>query len=187
MTHPANQLSSTRGPRCRFVTINGRQCRLSVSDARSGLCYRHLGLAHANTPAPSSTPSDFEDLSPDLLPQASEFTSANDVKAFLARLVVLVAKGRISPRRAAVLAYITNQLLHTHRAIESETRFEQETNPQWPELGDLPRPPRDPYEGSDTIRMIRNISPASFDRSKDMPEKKLSSPSLPDPAPVGTG
>jgi hypothetical protein len=98
----------------------------------------------------------------------------NDVKAFLARLVVLVAKGRISPRRAAVLAYITNQLLHTHRAIECESRFEQETNPQWPELGDLPRPRDDPYEDSDTIRMIRNITLASCNPAENVPEEKIS-------------
>src|SRR6266849_2848586 len=46
--------------------------------------------------------------------------SALDINKFLARLVVLVTKGRISPRRASVLAYITNQLLHSHRAIDRE-------------------------------------------------------------------
>src|SRR5467141_930202 len=51
------------------------------------------------------------DLYTELLPQLSEFNSAVDITQFLALLLVLVTKGRISPRRASVLAYITNQLL----------------------------------------------------------------------------
>jgi hypothetical protein len=57
---------------------------------------------------------DAEDLSADLLPQLSEFSPSIDLRQFLARLLTLVTKGRVSPRRASVLAYITNQLLHSH-------------------------------------------------------------------------
>jgi len=46
-------------------------------------------------------------LSSELLPELSEFNSAVDINQFLARLLVLVAKGRVSPRRASVLAYVT--------------------------------------------------------------------------------
>jgi hypothetical protein len=38
------------------------------------------------------------------------------MKLFLARLLALVTKGRISPRRAAVLSYLANQLIHSHSA-----------------------------------------------------------------------
>jgi hypothetical protein len=54
-------------------------------------------------------------LSSDLLPELSEFNSGVDIRKFLVRLLVLVTKGRISSRRAAALAYISNQLLHSHR------------------------------------------------------------------------
>ena len=37
---------------------------------------------------------------------------------FLAKLIILQAQNRISTRRAAVLAYITNQLLRTFAAIK---------------------------------------------------------------------
>ncbi len=71
----------------------------------------------------------------------SEFNSGVDINKFLARLLRLVTKGSISPRRAAVLAYITNQLLHSHRAIA------RETNPGDDEpqriIIDMPRPDRD--------------------------------------------
>jgi len=84
---------------------------------------------------------DSEDLSTELLPQLSEFESAADVKQFLARLLVLVTKGRVTPRRASVLAYITNQLLHSHSAFCRENR-EQDDQPQQIII-DLPRPKRD--------------------------------------------
>ena len=40
----------------------------------------------------------------------NEFPSAIPINDFLARLILLLAENKISPRRAAVLAYITNQL-----------------------------------------------------------------------------
>jgi len=46
--------------------------------------------------------------------------------------------GHQGPRRAAVLAYITNQLLHSHRAIQKES----DDQPQ-EIIMDLPRPKRD--------------------------------------------
>jgi len=48
-----------------------------------------------------------------------------------------MAKGRVSPRRASVLAYITAQPLHTHVAAEKESDQPQQF------IFDLPRPKRD--------------------------------------------
>jgi len=70
-----------------------------------------------------------------------EFAAGADIRQFLARLLVLVTKGRISPRRASVLGYITNQLLHSHRAIDRE-RGVQDDEPQ-KIIIDMPRPDRD--------------------------------------------
>jgi len=47
-----------------------------------------------------------------------------------------MTKGRVSPRRAAVLAYITNQLLHSHRVVLKEEESQ-------PIIFDLPRPKLD--------------------------------------------
>jgi hypothetical protein len=141
MKHETNSPSSSNGSRCRHFTVNGRQCRLRVLDTRSGLCFRHLALSEANGAGTQRTHSDSEDLSPELLPQLSEFESAADVKEFLARLLLLVTKGRVTPRRASVLAYITNQLLHSHSAFYREIHAKDDEPQQW--IMDLPRPRRD--------------------------------------------
>jgi len=92
-------------PRCEYHYSNGKRCRFPSST--SGLCSRHFRLG----PAIPQPPSDTTDLSADLLPDPSQFHSADEVRAFLANLLIQVIKGRISSRRAAVLTYITNQLL----------------------------------------------------------------------------
>jgi hypothetical protein len=112
--------------------------------------YRYLWLFNLTTRCrpPKLSRSSFlwatmaEDLSADLLPELSEFSSGADIRQFLARLLVLVTKGRISPRRASVLAYITNQLLHSHRAIIHESKFAEE-EPRI--IIDMPRPDRDDW------------------------------------------
>jgi hypothetical protein len=124
--------SSTKDPRCRHCTAGGRQCRLPVVDTRSGFCFRHA------KPQPAS--SDSDDLSAELLPELSEFSSGADICQFLARLLIQVTKGRVSPRRASVLAYITNQLLHSHRAIDRETNGDPDADPVI--IFDMPRPDR---------------------------------------------
>jgi hypothetical protein len=131
MTDQTSKPSSTKGPRCRHYTDRGRRCQLPVVDPRSGFCFRHA--------KPQSAPSDSDDLSAELLPELSEFSSGADVGQFLARLLIQVTKGRVSPRRASVLAYITNQLLHSHRAID------RENNPDDDHVNiimDMPRPDR---------------------------------------------
>ena len=132
--------------RCRHFTLNGRQCQLRALDTRSGLCFRHASL--------HNTQSDSEDLSADLLGQLSDFKCAPDINQFLARLLILVTQGRITPRRASVLAYITNQLLHSHRAIHIEKKLEDD-GPFIIEFGDLPRPDRsEPNPRTDSKTVI---------------------------------
>jgi hypothetical protein len=142
--------SSTSHPRCRHFTTDGHRCRLSVLDTRTNLCFRHSALIAAATQPQHN---DVEDLSADLLPELSEFSSGTDIRQFLARLLVLVTKGRVSPRRASVLAYITNQLLHSHRAITLETTparketriiidMPEPNHDEWPK----PRPANPTYE-----------------------------------------
>ncbi len=138
MTIEASKPNSIKHPRCRQFTADGTRCRLAVLDNRTNLCFRHSALIAAVAQPPQN---DSEDLSPDLLPELSEFDSAVDINKFLARLVVLVTKGRISPRRASVLAYITNQLLHSHRAIDRENLLQlEDSGPPRLEAGDIPRP-----------------------------------------------
>jgi hypothetical protein len=114
--------SKTVSARCPYLYPNGKRCSLPVLPSHSGSCSRHgqATMPVALSPLVHQDQSDFTDLSADLLPELSEFSAGADIRQFLARLLVLVTKGRISPRRASVLGYITNQLLHSHRAIDRE-------------------------------------------------------------------
>jgi hypothetical protein len=98
--------------KCRHFTARGRQCRLPA--LRSGLCFRHAALELEPT-----QPLDV-DLSADFLIQLDDLQSADQINQFLAKLLILVVQNRISVRRAAVLAYITNQLLRTVSIMNKE-------------------------------------------------------------------
>src|SRR5215470_4045368 len=123
------------GSRCQHRYKNGKRCRLLGSEPQLGLCPRHFRQRVAQGLPPTDDPSD---LSPELLRGLSKFSSAEDLREFLACLLVVMTKGRLSPRRAAVLAYVTNQLLHSHVVAEKESAGEE---PQI--IFDLPRPKRD--------------------------------------------
>jgi hypothetical protein len=116
LSQPAQVVSLDDSNRCQYRYANGKRCRLSGSKRHFGFCSRHFSLS--NSGAPQHSYDDSEDLSADLLPELSEFNRSININQFLARLLTLVTKGRISPRRAAVLSYITNQLIHSprHRA-----------------------------------------------------------------------
>jgi hypothetical protein len=128
--------------RCRHLTVHGRRCRLRSLDDRSGLCFRHLArsVPHAaalQTQQPADT-----DLTASFL-QLAEFRSALQINGFLAELLALLVKNRVSTKRAAVLAYITNQLLRTLPEIEHELNppVDPDANPVI--IVDGPRPIRD--------------------------------------------
>src|SRR5712692_618326 len=108
------------GSRCQHRYKNGKRCRLLGSEPQLGFCPRHFRRKLAA--ASPQSPSDFDDLSEDLLRGLSHFRSSEDLREFLSRLLVEATNGRVSPRRAAVLAYITNQLLHSHRAVQKEEK-----------------------------------------------------------------
>ena len=120
--------------KCTHFTARGRRCRLRA--LRSGLCFRHAALQ-----IEPAQPVD-ADLSSDFLIQLDDLQSADQINQFLAKLLILVVQNRISPRRAAVLTYITNQLLHSLVAIKREV----DSQPvQW-DWSDFPAPKRDKTE-----------------------------------------
>ena len=98
-------------PRCQKRTRNGR-CRMLVADPPSPFC-----------PEPARSAVHFRrdaDLSILLTEGLTEFKSATPINAFLSRLLLHQAEGRIPPRRAAVMAYTCSLLLRTLPAIEHE-------------------------------------------------------------------
>ena len=97
--------------RCAYRTSDGRQCRLSVTDARSGLCPQHRS-AQMQTEA--------ADHFPYLSRNFQYFQTAQGVNYSLMNLYQLLAQNRISPRRAAVLSYISSLLLRTLPQIDAD-------------------------------------------------------------------
>jgi hypothetical protein len=122
--------------RCQHRYENGTRCRTPCLPSQSGLCIRHFNLNVAAGLPLVPAPSDFEDLSADLLPQPSEFDAALSINQFLSRLLVLVTKGRVTPRRAAVMAYITNQILHSQRAFHRERETQEQSEQIYPDFSE---------------------------------------------------
>lgn len=108
----ANSNPSNTIARCQHQFDNGTRCRLSIASADSAFCTRHARLGQ-NQPIE-------EDLRPLLLKNSQDFQTAQGINFALGNLYDLVAKNRISTRRAAVLAYISSLLLRTLPAIDSD-------------------------------------------------------------------
>jgi hypothetical protein len=124
--------SAAHGPnRCRARNRTGAQCRLSAQDPVKGLCSRHADRAARTT---HSAP-DRADLSADLFGEvAPTFQSAEEINATLAHLVVLVAQGRISSRRAAVITYALSLILRGVLVIDKKAAdipFQHEWSGPW--------------------------------------------------------
>jgi hypothetical protein len=119
--------------RCNYKTLTGRRCRLNATNSTSGLCPRHASQAS------SSLASD--DLSASFPAGLDEFLSAVQINVFLSQLATLLVQDRISPRRAAVLAYIQSLLLRTLPAVHIELDPEPDIDECRP-IFNLPRPDR---------------------------------------------
>jgi len=103
--------------RCRRRTRANGRCRLPVQDPATGLCFKHTApLPGARFPAP-----DRADLSAELFGEVvPAFKSAEEINATLARVVVLVAQGRLSSRRAAVITYALGFILRGVLVIDKK-------------------------------------------------------------------
>lgn len=107
-TEHADNTDQPTGNRCRYRTPTGRRCRAKRSSPSSQLCAHHRAMAKK---AP------LDDIAADLTARLkdirSSMQSAEGVHDSLAELYVLLAQDRVSPRRAAVLAYLSSLLLRT--------------------------------------------------------------------------
>ncbi len=110
---------------------NGMRCRL-IGFGSQPFCPKHT------QPAAAPPPPDPAEIASTLTADLDDFTSAAQINDFLSRLLLLLAQDKISTRRAAVLAYITNQLLRTLPAIAKEENAEPTSF-----IFDAPRPERD--------------------------------------------
>jgi hypothetical protein len=163
---PSNPRRASTGGRCHHRFPSGKRCRKYGTTSHFGLCLTHYDKVAALGASLQHDQSDFTDLSAELLPELSEFSAGADIRQFLARLLVLVTKGRISPRRASVLGYITSQLLHSHRAIDSENALALKLDPPRLDFSDWPRPilQRDDPQDASTTTPIAPIPNRDFEK-----------------------
>ena len=94
---------------CQQRTPSGRRCRMAISDPDSRLCSKHF--------ADRQRELDQADLAPALIGDVQEFRDAVAINHSLGELYKLQARNKVSPRRAAVMAYTASLLLRTLPAI----------------------------------------------------------------------
>ena len=107
------QTANSVSLRCTHRTPGGRQCRLFASDAHSGLCPQHRAEQKQEQAA---------DHYRHLTTKFQGFQTAQGINFSLGNLYELLAKNRISPRRAAVLSYISSLLLRTLPQIDADNK-----------------------------------------------------------------
>ena len=149
-TKSANSSPANVSLRCQHRFARGSRCRLPASGRQvpadesfagnevSAFCHRHAKLLE-NQRATA-------DLAATLTDGLAGFTSAAPINNFLSRLLLLLAQDRICARRAAVLAYITNQLLRTVSAMEQEAAAHDPKNAPVKIIWDIPRPAHEPKD-----------------------------------------
>ena len=108
-------------PHCRQRTPSGRRCRMAVSEPDSGLCSKHAAEHQRDL--------DQADLAPTLIGSVQEFRSAADINHSLGELYKLQARNKITPRRAAVMAYTASLLLRTLPAISEQEEAAKDAEP----------------------------------------------------------
>ncbi len=108
---PQTPNSAVLSIRCAYRSSAGRQCRLTVSDARSGLCLQHRTAQMQMEAA---------DHYAHLTRNYHDFQTAQGINHSLHSLYELLAQNHISPRRAAVLSYISSLLLRTLPQIDAD-------------------------------------------------------------------
>jgi len=118
-TSSSTTIPSSTSIHCQHRSVSGRRfCRLPISDPDSGLCSKHAAEHQRDL--------DQVDLAAPLIGKIEEFRSAADINHSLGELYKLQARNKITPRRAAVMAYTASLLLRTLPAIQKETGNEHQ-------------------------------------------------------------
>lgn len=130
---PSKGKSAPRGSaRCSHRTRNNGRCRLPVQDPAIGLCFRHAAFFR------KVILDDAVDMSSEILAtEEGAYDTPESINSILSNIVELVAKGRLSPRRASVITYALSLMLRSTVVAER-----QATN-QLP-LEYVPRRPMNP-------------------------------------------
>lgn len=127
-TNVAASLHPSR-PRCQHVSRNGRPCRYLGLSPENPFCKDHV------PPPPPGSP---ESLAKALEEMGGKFETPEEVNRVLYVLFFALAKGTITERRAGILTYIAQTILHSHRAMQYRQQMEQKLSPSRPIILDIP-------------------------------------------------
>jgi len=150
--------------RCQRTTRNGR-CRMPAIDPSGTLCFDHASAALQDR--------DNADFSAALTRESSGFQTAEGINFALGDLYLLLAQGRISPRRAAALGYISSLLLRTLPAIDTD-RSPRAYRPVGAAVA--PRPISEPNAGSPTDTVTPAHASPQLQRPTPIPAGKTPLP-----------
>jgi hypothetical protein len=103
--------SISDGMRCHYRRPSGRRCKLAVTAPGATFCFTHTQEFNK---------ADSLNLKTALLTDHQGFQTAQGINYSLGNLYKLLAANYISPRRAAVLAYINSLQLRTLPAIDAD-------------------------------------------------------------------
>ena len=114
---------------CQYTNSRGHRCHMLIDEThrpangakRSSLC-----AYHANRLSASAPPVEPEVLAADLLGDIDDFSTAGSVNLFLGNLVKQLARKRIARRDAIALAYLSQLLLNSIRALDRQFEAEKE-------------------------------------------------------------
>jgi hypothetical protein len=124
--------------RCQARNRDRSQCRLPAQDPSTGLCSRHAAL----TSKYAATIDDSTDLCLDLFDtEIGGLDSTQGINTVLTNVVILLAKGRLSPRRASVITFALSLVLRSVVVMDREA-----ANAPTQFILDEPRPISDPVE-----------------------------------------
>ena len=115
--------------RCRHISRNGRPCRYLAVSPETHFCKEHL-------PSPDSNCS--EELALALKTAARNFDTPETVKDVLFLVFCALAEEKISERRAGILCYLAQTILHSHRAIAHQKKIKASRPRVY--INDLPGP-----------------------------------------------
>ncbi len=161
--------------RCAHRTTGGRQCRLLASDAHSGLCPQHRAAQKHEQE---------DDHFLHLITNFQGFHTAQGINHSLGNLYELLAQNRISPRRAAVLAYVSSLMLRTLPQIDADVAAGIKV-PAKPAAQPLPAPDPVPTEAaapdSDPALPSKSDSASNVNSPTNLGSSNTWDPSLPEP------
>ncbi len=160
----ANPMTENSATRCHHRTANGNRCTMLVSADHPTLCATHA--------ARLQKAKDSENVAKELLGEIIDLNNAVDINVVLSRLFTMLAEGRITPRRAAVLTYMANLLLRTLPAMDRELNPQPDDDavpeirfdmPPSPEHAELIREWEAQYKASDS-RPGTNATPENVNQ-----------------------